>query len=408
MQTARRKPRRLNFTKEALNAIKPPAEGRLYVYDAKQPGLALCVTAADSRTFYVYRKVNGKPERILLGPWHVLTIEQARDKAAQHNGKIAEGFNPNDKRRAARNAPTFRVVFDEFLKRPTKTKAKREKSATTVKGYRQQFEAYLVPWHERQLSTVTRPDVEKLHNELASSIGNHTANRVLSLVKALFNAAIDLEWFTANPAAKVPAFEEQSRSRFLQADELPRFWAALEAEPSEKARDFFKLALFTGQRRSNVLSMRWADVNLERALWTIPQTKTGRHEVPLTAEALTVLNRRHAGRGDAEFVFPAHHGGGHLKDPMRQWRSILKAAGIGNLRIHDLRRTMGSWQTKTGASRPIVGKLLGHSREETTAVYGRMDLEPVRQSAATATAAMLAAAKPNEKRARKAKGASNV
>jgi site-specific recombinase XerD len=179
-----------------------------------------------------------------------LTVEQARDAAAKHNGKIAEGLNPNDKRRSMRQAPTFKAAFDEFINLPTRTKAKRTKKPKTVKDYRQQFDAYLTAWHNRKLSTVTRPDVEHLHNELAKSSGVYTANRVLSLVKALFNAAIDLEWFAANPAARVPAFEEHSRERFLHADELPKFWAALEAEPSEKIRDFIKLALFTGQRRS--------------------------------------------------------------------------------------------------------------------------------------------------------------
>ena len=119
--------------------------------------------------------------------------------------------------------------------------------------------------------------------------------------------------------------------------------------------------------------------------------------------------RRDAAQPVAEFVFPAHHGGGHVKDPMRGWKAICERAGIGDLRIHDLRRTLGSWQTKTGASRPIVGKLLGHTREETTAIYGRLDLEPVRQSAELATAAILAAAVPEKLKAkRKGKGVRNA
>lgn len=113
---------------------------------------------------------------------------------------------------------------------------------------------------------------------------------------------------------------------------------------------------------------------------------------PLSAEALAVLKRRKKA-SENEWVFPAHHGGGHVKDVYRAWRGILKRAGIKDLRVHDLRRTLGSWQTMTGASRAIVGKLLGHTREETTAIYGRLDLEPVRESVETATAAMLKAAK---------------
>ncbi|MDX1945236.1 MAG: site-specific integrase [Pirellulaceae bacterium] len=403
----RKAPRTLNFTKVGIDGLDPPEGSREYHYDEQVRGLAICVTPAGTKTFYVVRRIpslDGRPSKVefcKIGPWPTYTVEMARDEAARINGKVADGINPNDKRRAARQAPTFRAVFDEFINLPTRTKAKRPKSAATVKGYRQQFELYLAPWHTRQLSTVTRPDVEKLHNELSKAHGIYTANRVLALVKAIFNAAIDLEWFAANPAARVPAFEEQSRDRFLQADEFPKFWAALEAEPSEKIRDFVKLALFTGQRRSNVLAMKWADLNLERAVWTIPQTKTGRHDVPLTAEALDVLRRRYEARGESEWVFPAHHGGGPLKDPMRQWRDILTRAGIDNLRIHDLRRTMGSWQTMTGSSRPVVGKLMGHSREETTAIYGRLDMATVRDSAATATAAMLAAAKPKAKRGKK-------
>lgn len=394
----RKAPRTLNFTKAAIDRLDVPAGARVYHYDERTPGLAVCVTPAGGKTFYVVRRIGREVERIRIGGWPEYTVDMARDEAAKINGKVADGINPNDKRRSARQAPTFQEVFDQFIELPTRTKAKREKSPKTVAGYRQQFDLYLAGWKDRQLSSVTRADVEKLHNDLARTTGTYTANRVLALVKALFNAAIDLELFAANPAARISAFEEQSRERFLQADELPKFWAALEAEPSEKIRDFVKLALFTGQRRSNVLAMRWPDLNLDRATWTMPHTKTGRHEVPLTDEAVAILRRREKSKGESEWVFPAHHNGGHLKDPMRQWRDILVRAGIKDLRIHDLRRTMGSWQTITGATRPVVGKLLGHVREETTSVYGRLNHETVRQSAATATAAMMAAATVKPKR----------
>jgi integrase len=174
----------------------------------------------------------------------------------------------------------------------------------------------------------------------------------------------------------------------------------LEEESSQKVKDFIKVALFTGQRRMNCLQMKWADVNLERGSWAIPQTKTGRHEVPLTVEAVKVLKQRHKARGDSEYVFPGRHERGHLQDPMRQWREILKRAGIENLRLHDLRRSLGSWQAATGASLSIIGKTLGHSRPETTAIYGRLESSPVRAAMETATAAILAAAvsKPAKKR----------
>jgi integrase len=288
-------------------------------------------------------------------------------------------------------------AFEAFIVLPTRTKAKRPKAPRTVKEYRQQFDAYLEPWHGRRVTKITRAEIEALHNRMATANGFYIANRVLALLKAIYNTLLDDQVIDSNPASRIREFEEQSRDRFLQADELPRFWKALHAEPSKKMQDFILLALFTGQRRSNVAAMRWEDVSLTAKLWTIPQTKTGKHAVPLSDEAIAILKWRRKHDTEGEWVFPAHHGGGHVKDTSRAWRSILKRAGLADLRVHDLRRTLGSWQTKTGASRPIVGKMLGHKREETTAIYGRLDMEPVRQSVAAATEAMMESAKGKKK-----------
>ena len=150
--------------------------------------------------------------------------------------------------------------------------------------------------------------------------------------------------------------------------------------------------------------MKWVDIDFNRAVWTMPETKTGKHEVPLTAEAAKVLKSRLDNRNGSDYVFPGRHGKEHLKDPMRQWRDILKNAGIENLRIHDLRRSLGSWQAATGASLSIIGKTLGHSRPETTAIYSRLEMQPVRAAMESATAAILLAAKPRKQR----KAAGNV
>lgn len=411
------------FTKETLSKLLDTRGLRLVIHDPRTPGLRAELRPGGQITFYVVKRPpSGKPVRKQIGKFPALTIDQARSQAQQELAIIARGADPNQALRMARKAPTLKELFDEFVELPTRTKSKRPKSAKTVHDYRLQFNGYLKDWQNRQISTITRGDVEKLHNHLAKSIGNHTANRVLALIKALLNTAIDLGYLTGNVAARLMAFEEQSRERFLQADELPKFWAAVEAEPSEKIRDFIKLALFTGQRRSNVLAMRWENVDLQRGVWFLPKTKTGRHEVPLTVEAIEVLKRRKDANGDSEFVLPGHHGREHLRDPMTGWRAILERAGIDDLRIHDLRRSLGSWQAITGASLPVIGKTLGHSQPSTTAVYSRLSDDPVRSAMGTATATMMKLAKPEPdkpttnidgdksskpKRTRKAKGGAN-
>jgi integrase len=210
----------------------------------------------------------------------------------------------------------------------------------------------------------------------------------------MFNKAINewRIWKGENPAHGIAKFSEQSRDRFLQSDELPRFFKAVAEEENKTIRDYILMSLLTGARRSNVLAMRWHDINFERAEWRIEVTKNGAPQtITLSPEAIEVLlNRRPSDK--AEYVFSGSGKSGHLEEPKKGWKRILESAGIEDLRIHDLRRTLGSWQAKTGASLAIIGKSLNHKNQSTTAIYARLDLDPVRDSVNTATHAMMVAA----------------
>ncbi len=120
-------------------------------------------------------------------------------------------------------------------------------------------------------------------------------------------------------------------------------------------------------------------------------TKGGEpHTAALSSEAVSVLAARKA-RATGPWVFPGPGKSGHYMEPKRAWGSFLERARIDDLRIHDLRRTLGSWQAATGASLPIIGKTLAHKNVSTTAIYARLNLDPVRQAVDVATKAMLAA-----------------
>ena len=212
--------------------------------------------------------------------------------------------------------------------------------------------------------------------------------------------------------------------------------------------DFFLLALLTGARRSNVQAMAWRDIDLEAGIWRIELTKNGTPQsVTLSPEAITILTERKRTTESSYYVFPGSGKTGHIVEPKKSWATILirssmhrlldhlQASGamsqkdrdiandlltsapakaetqylaiaeameidptsydMTDLRIHDLRRTLGSWQAKTGASLAIIGKSLNHKSHQATAVYARLDLDPVRQSVNTATQAILAAARKN-------------
>ena len=388
--------KRINFTQASLTALPIPSSGREYVYDLKTPGLQLCMSAAGGKVFYVYRRVAGKPSRIRLGDLGSLNVAQARKAAALIAGEVAEGRNPAQARRAARLEPTLGDLWEHFRT----THAEPKLSPRTVSGYRQQWEGHLKPWAGRKLSVITRGDVAKLHAKIGKGSKNgkrktggpYMANRMLALLGSMYAKAGELGWKGDHPAKGIKRFPERDRERFLTGDELPRFFKGLAQEPSDTMRAFFALALLTGARRSNVQAMRWDEIDFDARMWTIPHTKSGKPViVPLSPLALDLLaGRRKAVAG--EWVFPGRGKSGHLEEPKKAWTELLKRAKLDDLRLHDLRRTLGSWQAIMGSSLPIIGKALGHRNQASTAIYARLSVDPVRESVNRATTAMLTAA----------------
>ncbi|HUT89813.1 MAG TPA: tyrosine-type recombinase/integrase [Thermoguttaceae bacterium] len=387
MGSSRNSPSRFRFTKTKLDQLTKPEAGRCYHYDTAKPGLAVCVTSAGAKTFYFYRKIDGRPVRVRIGRFPDLSVEAARKLADKLAVKVAAGEDPQATKRERRGEPTLADLFVVWM-----DYARAHKK--TWEGDQAQYDRYLKPWANRRLSAVKKTEVQALHVRLGRDSGHYAANRALALLRAMFNRAADVGWQGPNPCHGVKAFKEQSRDRFLKPDELPRFFQALEEEPSPILRGFFLTCLLTGARRSNVLTMRWDDLDFASAVWRIPDTKRGEPQlVPLCPPAMAILIALRPLAKDG-WVFPSTRrtkAGGHLTDPMPSWRRILKRAGLKDLRIHDLRRSLGSWQALGGASLQVIGATLGHSRPETTAIYSRLTLDPVRAAVNQATAAMLEA-----------------
>jgi len=375
---------KINFTKGSLLDLPIPTSGkRTYYYDTKTRGLSVCVLPSGKKTYLVYRKINGRPERITIGDINDFSLEQARGKASEINALIANGENPAQRHRLSKSELTFGELFIEYMERH----AKIHKSSWQQDERRYNY--YLSAWKQRQLSAIRKPDIQKLHQEVGANNGHYAANRLLALINSVFNSAIEFcLWDKSNPANGIKKFKEKSRSRFLQADELPRFFKALSEEPNETIRDYILLSLLTGARKSNVIAMRYDEINFDLCLWNIPKTKNGDpHVTPLVPRALEILNERLKNKM-SEWVFPSTSKSGHLSDPKRSWKRILERAGIKDLRIHDLRRSLGSWQASTGASLAIIGKTLAHKNVATTAIYARLSIDPVRDSMNKATQAI--------------------
>jgi integrase len=401
---------RILFNDKALGELKPAAKGkRVYYYDKKVEGLGISVTDAGGKTFIVYRWFKGKPYRLTLGKFNAnaeqshdfekdplsvvfqkdvwLNSEQARRVARIVVAELDAGKDVKAQRDDVLGELTFGQLFTLYVEQYAKLQTKRWQD--TEENYRRYFSR----WEGVVVSEITQRELQLWVNDLAKTIGKHTANRQYDTMRAVFSWGMRKQHIKLqqNPCIGVDRFTTKHRERFvLPGDEFERLAISINAEKESLIRDFFWMCLFTGARRSNVLAMRWDQINLDLHTWTIPETKNGDSQsIALTTDAMALLRKRMADqKKDKEWVFPSDSKSGHFVSPKTAWKRIIERAEIEDLRIHDLRRTVGSYMAIQGVSPTIIGKALGHRSPQATAIYARLTQDPVRQALESVQAAL--------------------
>jgi len=386
----------LNFTKKALSVLALPPKGQRFLYhDTEVSKLALRVTSTGKKTFVVVKRVGRQVNWVTVGTFPDISVEQARAETNKLVGQYASGDNPAEARRALKSEPTLAEFFQLYGERHGQNKL-------SWKDDQQRFRSYL---HEslgnKRLSEITRQMIAAVLGEAqkaGKAVG--TVRLIRALASHIFSKAVEWGYLEQDPAQGIRiAGKVTIRDRFLQSDELARFFVAVEEEPS-LTRDLILLALLTGVRKANMCAMHWSNVDLDGAVWRIPKTKNGDPQnVPLSQNAIEILQARKEGDGGTGFVFPGRGKTGHLVEPTKAIIRVFVRAGIpygrkipDGVTLHDLRRTFGSWQAISGTSLHIIGKSLNHKSPQATAIYARLNIDPVRRSVNTATDAMLKAA----------------
>jgi len=361
---------KLNFIKKALDALTAKPK-RYSVYDERVVGLGLLVLPSGHKSFFWFRKVKGQPTWKTIGAFTELSIEQARARAQEHNVSIADWKSrsydgPNPLGRPARE-PMLNEIIEDYCDKRLANHSKNP--AKAAKGVRWARDKYLSSFKNRRLSSIERKDVRDLHRAIGQKHGHVTANRMATLLKTLFNwARKSWDWEGNNPAAFVEKFHETPRSRSLQTDEIQTFIKALADEPNRDLRDFVVIAIFTGVRMSDVLSMRWVDITFgSKPMWKIPDPKNRKPlEVALMPEVVERLEER---RNKSTWVFPSSSKTGHLVTIKKGWHQLMKRTGIKGMTVHDLRRTHATLLEEAGVAISIISKVLGHSSTAVTERY---------------------------------------
>ena len=232
----------------------------------------------------------------------------------------------------------------------------------------------------------------------------YQANRVLAVLSKMFNLAErwGLRPDGSNPCRHVEKFAERKRERMLSPAELARLGDALAAyDGSPYAVAAVKLLVFTGARLGEVLGLKWEWIDFERGEARLPDSKTGAKTLHLPPPALAVLAELPRLEGNPH-VIAGGKAGAALVNLEKPWRAIRKAAGLDDVRLHDLRHAFASVAASSGMGLPIIGKMLGHTQPATTARYAHLASDPVK-AAAAAVAGKIAAAMAGGKMARPAR-----
>jgi integrase len=393
------------ITKRVVDGLRPQAR-EFAVWDSKLPGFGVRVRPSGAMSYVVvYRAGSGRGapvRRYTISNVGKATPEAARRRAKAILGAVAHGHDPAEEKATERGTLTVAGLAERFMSEHVEPKRK----PGTVAFYRHLLDKIIKPeLGATKADKVTRAQVARLHGKLKAT--PFQANRVLAVIGSMytFGGRTGIVAEGTNPARRIEQFKEHRRERFLTGEELERLgssiraaeakgvpWDVDETKPKAKhlpkAKNRFtkigpfaaaaiRLLLFTGCRLREVLHLKWEQVDLERGLLFLADSKTGKKTVILNAPALTVL----AGLGRiGSYVVPGDNPEKPRADLKRPWEAVAKRARLYGVRLHDLRHTYASFGAGGGLGLPIIGKLLGHTQASTTQRYAHLDADPLRRA----------------------------
>lgn len=377
------------FTAKSIRALKFPEDSKSkQVYISVEPAvnLYLSLTRSGTKSFCYRKKLGGNWKSLDLGIKFVdslddtacrLAIQAAQASASELTGKVSRGVNPFLEAKAQKEDPTLQDIFNLYKA------GHLEKRAKQVLETEKQFDRWFGKVAKRKASSFTYQDAYRLHEQMNDS--PYAANRALQLGRAFFNFALKTQLIRGdNPFVGVTLNKEIPRERFLSHEEGVRLLAAVtnpdipENHCTERSlADFILLLMSLGVRKSNLLCMRWDEIDTETWVWSIPaeNMKNGRAKsIRFSTSEAALLERRKAILTEAGFdspwVFPSSTSAtGHTVDFKKAWDSLRKQLELPDLTLHDLRRSLASSMINSGVDASIVQRALSHADPRTTAKH---------------------------------------
>ncbi len=367
----------LRLTRRAIDEIPFAEKGQVLYRDTMLPGFGLRV-GAQSKAFFAEGQVNRRTRRVTIGRADIFTPEVARKRALTILGDMADGHDPNAKKR---QETAERITLELALQQLLEV---RNLSAHTISHYERTVRLYLKSWRKKPLNEITRQMVLNRHQEIGNKHGETTANNVMRHFRAIYNfAAATQDDFPPNPVQILTQarawYRERRRQTVITAMDLPAWWDAVMAEP-EYSRDFLLTALLTGMRRGELTSLRWENVDLKSKVLNLPTTKNGDPlNLPLSDFLADLLCQRWARNSGSPWVFPGSGTSGHLVETKKFVLRVSAGSGV-NFTLHDLRRTFITIAESLDVPHYALKRLLNHrTNGDVTGGYIVVNAERLRE-----------------------------
>jgi len=352
------------LTQLGVEKIAAPKSGNKEVFDTQQPAFGVRVFASGYKSFFVFYQFRGKQRRHTIGSTVQYKVDEARDMARHVIYDAAHGIDPK-----AAKVPALSVkdLVERFVTEHCKVKTRGWHTTERL------LKRHVLPrWGKRPVNEIKRPDVRELLAEV-QQVAPIGVNRVLAHVRRMFSWSVEQDLIEASPVLGVKSLaKETSRDRVLSDDELVRVWRAADVVGGAGGA-FIKALILTGQRRNEVSHMRWADLDLEKRVWTLPReaTKGDRsHEVPLSQAVLGIIES--VPHLSDVYVFSRRD-----EQPISGFSKLkirLEAEfdePIVDWRLHDLRRKVATSLARLRVPNPTISRILNHKEGGVTPIYQR-------------------------------------